>query len=168
MINTKFNSIPMYTTREFRNLGLYKENQIYNFMFTPSDNALYRTGAIKKFPDSMYDFRLTRSTVLDNGKEYEGGSTITPDMFDEKSLDVFLRTGLITCELKKEFAELDIEDLFKYIKLNEVVGSTFKKASELLGIDFEIVKEKFELKQGATNKKVKKEDIKLFKELIEV
>jgi hypothetical protein len=106
--------------------------------------------------------------VLDNGKEYEGGSTITPDMFDEKSLDVFLRTGLITCELKKEFAELDIEDLFKYIKLNEVVGSTFKKASELLGIDFEIVKEKFELKQGATNKKVKKEDIKLFKELIEV
>lgn len=73
---------------------------------------------------------------------------------------------MVLCELKEEYAKLDEEDLFKQVHLNELVGMTFKKASELLGLDFEAVKEKFELKHGASNKKVKAEDVKLFSELI--
>lgn len=165
MINTQFCSVPMYTTREFRNLGLYKANQLYNFLFTPQDNALFRSGAIKKFPNSMYNFTLTKSTTLGD-KEYQAGSPIAPTLFDEKTLDVLLRTGVVLCELKEEYAKLDEEDLFKQVHLNELVGMTFKKASEFLGLDFEAVKEKFELKQGASNKKVKAEDVKLFSELI--
>ena len=148
MINTQFYSIPMYTTREFRNLGLYKENQLYNFMFTPSDNALYRSGAVKKFPNNMYRFYLTRPTVLNN-KQYEVNEDIESTLFDEKTLDVLLRTGVVICELKEEFANLSTDDLFKQVKINELVGTTFKKASELLNIDFEVIKEKFDLKKGA-------------------
>lgn len=165
MINTQFYSIPMYTTREFRNLGLYKENQLYNFMFTPSDNALYRSGAVKKFPNNMYRFYLTRPTVLNN-KQYEVNEDIKPTLFDEKTLDVLLRTGVVICELKEEFANLSTDDLFKQVKINELVGTTFKKASELLNIDFEVIKEKFDLKKGASNKKIKAEDINALIELI--
>lgn len=165
MINTNFFSVPMYTTREFRNLGLFKANQIYNFLFTPSDNALYRSGAIKRFPNSMCNFIITKSTVLDN-KEYEPNSPINPSLFDEKTLNVLLRTGVVICELKEEFAKLDAEDLFKQVKVNELVGMTFKKASEILNLDFELVKEKFDLKKGASNKKIKLEDVNIFKELI--
>lgn len=165
MINTNFYSVPMYTTREFRNLGLFKANQIYNFLFTPSDNALYRSGAVKKFPDSMYKFTTNKATII-NGKEYQQNSQVESSLFDEKTLDILVKTGVIICELKEEYAKLDTEDLFKQVKINEVIGLTFKKASEILGIDFEIVKEKFDIKKGATNKKVKAEDIDTFKELI--
>ena len=56
MINTTIIKIPAYTTREFRNFGVHKANELYDYKFTVQDLALLNSGAIKLFPRAMCDF----------------------------------------------------------------------------------------------------------------
>lgn len=165
MINTTINKIIAYTTREFRNFGLYFPNQLYMFKFTKEDNMLLSTGAIKLLPYSMCNVFVNKPVVL-NGKKYEANEEVNCADFEEKTLMVLLKTGVIKLELKEDFKELSEEEVVSLAKVYECIGKTFKKASEQLGLDFDMVKEKFELKQGSNAKKVTSEDVSKFNELI--
>ena len=62
----------------------------------------------------------------------------------------------------------EVEKLIKSAQLYDCVGETFKTVSTTLGLDFEKVKETFDLKQGANTKKVKATDITKLQKLLEV
>lgn len=165
MINTTVITIPAYTTREVRNFGLYNAKQFYKFRFTREDRALLLSKAIKLFPQSMCHFTVTRPCVL-LGVKRDGGQTIDVSKFDEKILMTLLKTGVIGCELKPELKELDTEKVIKLAETYSLVGQTFKKVAETLGVEFETIKTAFELKQGGANKKITAEDITKLQELI--
>jgi len=158
MINTEIISIPAYTTRSFRNFGLHNENSLYKFMFTKEDRALLNTGAIKLIPQEMCKYSVSNEVVL-NGKKYYSNDIVNPQEFDEGTLMVLLKTNVIKTELKEDFINKEDLDIVKTAKLYDCVGLTFKKASEFLNIDFDVLKDKFELKQGGSNKKITKKDI---------
>lgn len=162
MINTDIIWIPAYTTRDIVNFGLHKAGTIYKYKFTPQDRNLLINGAIKLIPTYMCKYTVTRDIILD-GKKYLMNSDIVVNSFDEKVLDTLLKTGTITCEIKEEFKDKDVIAL---AKIYGCIGKTFKKISQELNIDFDIIKEKFELKQGGANKKLLEKDIDLLKELI--
>lgn len=159
MINTNAtNCLPAYAVREFRNYGLYRAGSLYKFMFTREDNALLSTGAIKLLPFCMCKFYVSRGAIL-NGKKYEANDIVNPEEFEEKILKILVKTNIIKCELNEDLKDLPEEEIVQKAKLYECVGKTFKQASELLNLDFEVVKEKFELKQGSNRKKVGIEDL---------
>lgn len=159
--------LPAYTTREFRNYGLHKAGTLYKFLFTREDNILLSTGAIKFLPYYMCKFIATHDVIL-NGKQCQNGDIVNPLDFEESVLKVLVKTNVLKCELSEEFADKDEEFIVKEAKLSDCIGKTFKQASESLGLDFAVVKEKFELKKGATQTKVKKEHLEAIKELLTV
>ena len=83
-------------------------------------------------------------------------------------LKVLIKTNVLKCELSEDFADKDEEFIVKEAQLSDCIGKTFKQASESLGLDFAVVKEKFELKKGATQAKVKQEHLEAIKELLTV
>lgn len=159
------NCLPAYAVREFRNYGLYRKGSLYKFMFTKEDNVLLSTGAIKLLPFSMCKFYVSRGAIL-NGKKYLANDIINPEEFEEKVLKILVKTNVVKCEIKEELLILPEEEIVKQAKLYECVGLTFKQASTVLGLDFEVVKTKFELKQGATKKKVTVEDLTVLEQCI--
>lgn len=163
-VNTT-NCLPAYAVREFRNYGLYRAGSLYKFMFTREDNVLLSTGAIKLLPFSMCKFHVSRGAIL-NGKKYLANEAINPEEFEEKVLKILVKTNIVKCELKEEILALPEEEIVKQAQLYECVGKTFKQASTILGLNFEVVKEKFELKQGATKKKVTSEDLDTLKKCL--
>lgn len=165
MINTEIVYLPAYTTRDFRNFGLHKANTTYRFMFTIQDMALLNTGAIKLVPTSMCNYTVVKDVNL-NGEKCYAGKEIDVTKFDEKTLFTLLKSSIIKCELKDEFKQLDDKKLTEVASLYEQVGKSFKSVATSLELDFEKIKEKFELKQGGANKKIKEEDISKLQELI--
>lgn len=159
--------LPAYTTREFRNYGLHKAGALYKFLFTREDNILLNTGAIKLLPYSMCKFTTTHDVIL-NSKQYHSDDEINPFDFEDNTLKVLIKTNVIRCEFSEQFADKDEDFIMSQVKVLECVGKTFKQASQDLGLDFEVVKEKFELKKGATQAKVRIEHIESIKELLEV
>lgn len=159
--------MPAYTTREVRNYGLFKAGSLYKYLFTREDNLLLNSGAIELFPFDMCKLYTSNTTNLD-GKEYEAGSLIDYTKFDDNTLKVLIKTNVIKCELKEEFKDKEITEIIKLAQLYNCVGDTFKNVSNKLELDFDTVKEKFELKQGGQNKKVKSEDIITLQELLGV
>ena len=159
--------LPAYTTREFRNYGLHKAGTLYKFLFTREDNILLSTGAIKILPYYMCKFIATHDVVL-NGKQCHVGDIINPSDFEESVLKVLIKTNVLKCELSEDFADKDEEFIVKEAQLSDCIGKTFKQASESLGLDFAVVKEKFELKKGSTQTKVKQEHLEAIKELLTV
>ena len=159
--------LPAYTTREFRNYGLHKAGALYKFLFTREDNILLSTGAIKFLPHYMCKFIATHDVML-NGKQCHAGDVINPSDFEESVLKVLIKTNVLRCELSEDFADKDEEFIVKEAQLSDCIGKTFKQASESLGLDFAVVKEKFELKKGATQAKVKQEHLEVMKELLTV
>lgn len=162
MINTEVIWIPAYTTKEFRNFGTHEADTLYKYKFTPQDRNLLINGSIKLVPTQLCEYTVTRDIILD-GKKCNNGIKIEVDKFDEKTLMTLLKTGTLKCALKEEYKNGDI---LKLCKVYDCLGKTFKTVSTELNIDYEVLKEKFELKQGGTNKKVSKKDIELLKELI--
>lgn len=167
MINTQINSMPVYTTREVRNCGVYKPYQLYKYKFTPEENSLLRMGALKKFPLEMCDFYANRPVMLID-KKYDLNESVDVKLFDEDTLNVLLRTGTIICSLKEEFKSIDEAKLSNVLKIYSLIGMNYKNASEFLGIEFDVIKEKFDLKQGGANKKIKEKDLDKFKEILGV
>ena len=152
--------LPAYTIREFRNYGLHKAGTLYKFLFTREDNILLSTGAIKFLPHYMCKFIVTHDVIL-NGKQCHAGYVIDPKEFDENTLKVLVKTNVLKCELSEDFADKDEEFIVKEAQLSDCIGKT-------LGLDFGVVKEKFELKKGATQAKVKQEHLEVIKELLTV
>lgn len=159
--------LPAYTTREFRNYGLHKAGTLYKFLFTREDNILLSTGAIKFLPYHMCKFTTTHDVIL-NGNQCHAGDIINPSDFEESVLKVLVKTNVLKCELSENFVDKDEEFIVKEAQLSDCIGKTFKQASESLGLDFAVVKEKFELKKGATQAKVKNEHLEAIKELLTV
>ena len=159
--------LPAYTTREFRNYGLHKAGTLYKFLFTREDNILLSTGAIKFLPYHMCKFITTHDVIL-NGNQCHAGDIINPSDFEESVLKVLVKTNVLKCELSENFVDKDEEFIVKEAQLSDCIGKTFKQASESLGLDFAVVKEKFELKKGATQAKVKNEHLEAIKELLTV
>ena len=108
----------------------------------------------------MCKYSITNEVVL-NGKKYYPNDIVNPQEFDEGTLMVLLKTNVIKTELKEDFINKEDLDIVKTAKLYDCVGLTFKKASEFLNIDFDVLKDKFELKQGGSNKKVTQKDLEL-------
>ena len=160
MINTEIISIPAYTTRSFRNFGLHEKDCLYKYQFTKEDRALLNTGAIKLIPCEMCNYLVSNEVVL-NGKKYYSNDIVNPQEFDEGTLMVLLKTGVLKTQMKEDFLTKSEKDIVKTANLYNCVGLTFKKASEFLNIDFEILKDKFELKQGGSNKKITQKDLEL-------
>ena len=157
--------LPAYTTREVRNYGLHKAGTLYKFLFTREDNLLLDTGAIKLLPYNMCKFYTTHDVLL-NSKQCHAGDVIDPKEFDENTLKVLVKTNVVRCELNKELANKNEEDIVKEAKIYECIGKTFKQSSEILGLDFSLVKDKFELKKGSNQAKVKQEHIESIKEIL--
>lgn len=165
--NTTMAFMPAYTTREVRNFGFFKANSLYKYLFTPEDKMLVETGAIKLFPLSMCNFYAT-SDVAFTDKKYKIGEQIDIINFDENTLKILLKTKVIKCELRDEFKNLSDEDIITQAKLYSYVGKTFKDVSNDLSLEFSIIKEKFDLKQGGAKKKVSEENLSLIKELLTI
>ena len=87
---------------------------------------------------------------------------------DDKTLQTLLKMNVVRQEFKPVFKDLEVEKLIKSAQLYDCVGETFKTVSTTLGLDFEKVKETFDLKQGANTKKVKATDITKLQKLLEV
>lgn len=156
MINLN-QGLPAYTIREIRNFGLFKAGVLYKYLFTREDNLLLDSGAIKLLPFNMCDFYISHDTVL-AGKEYKKDEKINAEEF-EQYIKTFVKTNVVRCEIKPELVNKGEEEIVKLAKLYNCVGLTFSKLSEELGIDYEIIKDKFELKQGGKQKKVTPQDI---------
>lgn len=155
--------IPAYTNREVRNYGLHNANSLYKYMFTREDNILIETGAISLFPFSMFKFYTYKPVNL-NGVMYEANAEINPKDFDENTLRVLVKTKVLMLDFIEDLKSLNVEELIKQAKVYTCEGLTFKQLSETLNIDFAIIKEKFELKQGGNKKKVTSQDIAKLKE----
>ena len=167
MINTTIIKIPAYTTREFRNFGVHKANELYDYKFTIQDLALLNSGAIKLFPREMCDFIAVKPSVL-QGVKYNAGEKVDVKNFDDKTLKTILKTQVLQQVFKTEFKNFDNTQLIKAAQLYDCVGETFKTVSTTLGLDFEKIKETFDLKQGANTKKVKATDVTKLQKLLEV
>lgn len=167
MINTTIIKIPAYTTREFRNFGVHKANELYDYKFTIQDLALLNSGAIKLFPREMCDFIAVEPSVL-QGVKYNAGEKVDVKNFDDKTLKTILKTHVLQQVFKTDFKNFDNTQLIKAAQLYDCVGETFKTVSTTLGLDFEKIKETFDLKQGANTKKVKASDVTKLQELLEV
>lgn len=167
MINTTIIKTPAYTTREFRNFGVHKANELYDYRYMVQDLALLKSGAIKLFPREMCDYYAVNPAIL-QGAKYNADEKVDIKNIDDKTLQTLLKMNVVRQEFKTEFKNLDIKQLIKIAELNNCVGETFKTVSATLGLDFEKVKETFDLKQGANTKKVKATDITKLQKLLEV
>lgn len=165
--NTIMAFMPAYTTREIRNYGFFKANSLYKYLFTPEDKLLIETGAIKLFPLSMCDFFVTNDVTFSD-KKYKTGEQIDVANFDDNTLKVLLKTKVLKCQLKEEFNSLSEDEIIIEAKLYDYIGKTFKELAESLSLDFSFVKEKFELKQGASKKKIAEGNLPLIKELLNI
>ena len=161
--NNEIAFIPAYTNREVRNFGLYTTNSLYKYMFTREDNILIETGAISLFPLSMFKFYTCKPVNL-NGIMYEANAEINAKDFDENTLKVLIKTKVLALDFIEDLKTLTTEELIKQAKVYTCEGLTFKQLAETLNIDFSIIKEKFELKQGGNKKKVTSQDIIKLKE----
>lgn len=154
-----------YATREFRNLGLYKENSLYKYLFTKEDNMLLNNGTIKLLPYSMFKIYVSHDCIL-NGKQYKSGDEINTKDFTDSVIRTLIKTNVIKCELIDSLKELKDEEIINLAKIYECVGQTFGQTSTLLNIDFDVLKEKFELKQNGKQKRVTEQDINKIKEIV--
>lgn len=157
--------IPAYATREFRNFGLYKAGDLYKYLFTREDNILLNSGAIKLLPKHLCKYYLLHDTVLSDGP-HKMGEELKPSSFDDNTLNVLVKTNVLRCELADSIKNKDDKDIVKMAKLYECVGNTFKQVSTDLGLDFEVVKTEFDLKQGGNNKKVKEKDLEKLNKIL--
>ena len=73
---------------------------------------------------------------------------------------------IIAGEIDDDYVDIVEEDIVKEAKIYECIGKTFKQSSEILGLDFSLVKDKFELKKGSNQAKVKQEHIESIKEIL--
>lgn len=167
MINTTIIKIPAYTTREFRNFGVHKANELYDYRYMVQDLALLKSGAIKLFPREMCDYYTVNPAIL-QGAKYNADEKVDIKNIDDKTLQTLLKMNVVQQEFKPVFKDLEVEKLIKSAQLYDCVGETFKTVSTTLGLDFEKVKETFDLKQGANAKKVKATDITKLQKLLEV
>lgn len=154
-----------YVKKDFNHFGLYKKDTLYKVRFTPQDNTLLNSNTIELLPFEMCDFNIVRQIVL-AGKNYNPNDKLDASKIDFNTLKTLLKTNLIKFSIKKEFENMSEEKIVKLAKLYKYVGLTFKSFSDDFNIDFEIVKEKFELKQGSIKKTIKKENIQQIFELI--
>lgn len=154
-----------YVIREFRNFGLFKENDLYKVMFTPQDNTLIRNNTIMLLPYNMCKFITLHNCTL-NGKYIEANAEINPKDFTFEVLKVLLKTNILKFSLKEEFKNLEEKEIVKTAKLYNCEGKTFKEVSALFNLDFKVLKEAFKLQQGGQNKKIKIEDLETLKTLI--
>lgn len=165
MISTKIVYLPAYTTREFRNYGLYKAGTFYKYLFTKEDNSLLATGAIKLIPFELCTLKTNHKVVL-AGKQYNANEDVDYTKFDINVLKTLIKNNVINCCLKDEYKNKDINFIIKKSEILNLIGKTFQEVSEILDIDYEILKEKFELKQGGKKKKVNKADLDKINEII--
>ena len=81
---------------------------------------------------------------------------------------MLMRTGVISCTLKPEFKDLSKEDLIKTAKLYNTVGLSIKEVADMFDIDIQEIRTILGLKNNATKKQIKEEDLEklqvLFKE----
>lgn len=165
MISTKIVYLPAYTTREFRNYGLYKAGSFYKYLFTKEDNSLLATGAIKLIPFELCTLKTNHKVFL-AGKQYNINEDVDCTKFDINVLKTLIKNNVINCSLKDEYKNKDINFIIKKSEVFSLIGKTFQEASEILNIDFNIIKEKFDLKQGGKKKKVTKTDLDKINEII--
>lgn len=154
-----------YTTRDVRNYGMFKANSLYKYLFTREDNMLLNTGAIKLLPYSMFKIYTSHDCML-NSKKYKSGDIINTKDFTDSVIRTLIKTNVIKCELIEELNNLKEDEIVKLAKIYECAGLTFNQVSNIFNIDFEILKEKFDLKQGGKQKKVTNEDIQKIKEIL--
>lgn len=154
-----------YIKRDFNHFGLHKKDTLYKVMFTPQDNTLLATKVIELLPYEMCNFNILYPMVL-AGKKYNSNDELDPNKLDFNVLKTLLKSRAIKFSLKEDIKKLPEDNIVKMCKIYKSVGLTFKELSDEFGIDFEIVKEKFDLKQGATKKTIKKENIPQIFELI--
>lgn len=154
-----------YVKREFRNFGLFKENTLYKVMFTPQDNILIRNNTIVPLPFDMCKFTTLHKCLL-NGKEYNAEVEINPEDFGFDTLKILIKTNVVKFSLRDELKELKENEIVKLAKLYNCEDKTFKEISEIYNIDYKILKETFDLKQGGQNKKIKKEELEKLKTLV--
>lgn len=171
MINlNEMSSLPAYTTKEIVNFGvIYPKHTLYQCRFIRHDNLFLQTGVIKLLPLELSNFYTNYPVVL-NAKTYKANAKVNPKDFDFNVLKTLLKTKVLKCELKEEIDEEKLNSIIQNDEQEsenkEYVGKTFKQMSEILNIPYKTLKEAFGLKQGGQNKKVKKEDLEKFKELI--
>ena len=153
MYNTQIFTMPAYTNREFMNFGLHKKHELYSYKFTPNDRALLISGAISLFPRQFYEYKASHDTNL-SGKKVKANEILDYKNFEDNTLNMLMRTGVISCTLKPEFKDLSKEDLIKTAKL---YNTDIQEIRTILG-----------LKNNATKKQIKEEDLEklqvLFKE----
>lgn len=164
MINENIPYFPAYTTREVRNLNLFKSNSLYKFMFTRTDNLLLDSGAVKLIPLQMCKVFVSSGINL-SGKVYKAGDIIDCSKFDFNTIRVLVKTGVLKCELKDEFKDLEDKDLIQNAILYNYVGKPFKDIIKDLNLDKNIVKETFNFQQGYLNKKITEKDLEKIKRI---
>ena len=163
MFNTEIFKLKAYTNRDFINFGLHKANTLYDYKFTSNDRMLLDSGAISLIPLQMYDLTIAHDSVL-NGEKRVAGEKIDYKIFEKEVLMTLIRTGIIKCTIKDEYDSE--EKIIKTAKILNYAGKTFKQLSEDFNIDFSKIKEKFELKQNATRKKITENDIENILDLL--
>lgn len=164
MIEIKDSSILGYVTRDVRNYGLHKKGELYNYRFTREDNILLNSGAIKLFPLDFYKFTSNVNAIL-GGEKHIVGQELDKSKFDDEVLKMLIRTHMVKIEMKDEYKNIEVEDLIANVQTNSYIGKTFKQVAEEKGIEFEIIKEAFGLKQGGAKKKVTEKDLELLQTL---
>lgn len=154
-----------YIKRDFNHFGLHKKNTLYKVMFTPQDNTLLNTKVIELLPYNMCKFTIAYPMVL-AGKQYKPNDELDPNKLEFNLIKTLLKSKAIKFSLKDEFKNLPEDEIVKNAKLGKYIGLTFKEFSDDFNIDFEIIKEKFDLKQGAIKKTIKQENIPQIFELL--
>lgn len=154
-----------YATREFRNLGLYKENSLYKYLFTKEDNMLLNNGTIKLLPYSMFKIYVSHDCML-NGKQYKSGDEINTKDFTDSVIRTLIKTNVLKCELIDSLKESEDKDIIGLAKIYDCIGQTFNQASISLGLDYDILKKEFDLKQGGKQKRITEQDIDKLKGIV--
>lgn len=163
MFNTNIVKLQAYTNRDFVNYGFHRANKLYEYKFTSNDRMLLDSGAISLIPLQMYDLRVAHDCVL-GGKKRLANEEVNYQDFEVEILMTLIRTGIITCTIKNDYD--NEEKIIKTAKAFNYTGKTFKQLAEDLEIDFSEIKEKFNLKQNATKKKITEENIEGILELL--
>lgn len=165
MYNTQIFTMPAYTNREFMNFGLHKKHELYSYKFTPNDRALLISGAISLFPRQFYEYKASHDTNL-SGKKVKANEILDYKNFEDNTLNMLMRTGVISCTLKPEFKDLSKEDLIKTAKLYNAVGLSIKEVSDMFDIDIQEIRTILGLKNNATKKQIKEEDLEKLQVLL--
>lgn len=166
MTRLEFDYMPMFTTREVRNYGVFKKHCLYNYLFTKEENRLIETGALEFLPISMYKFVAKNDTTFTD-KAYKAGEKIDSSKYDFNVLKILIKNNIVKCSLKDEYCNLSEKEIVEKAIILNCVGKTFKEVSDNLELDFEVIKKEFSLKAGANKKKITLSDIEKLEKIVE-